>query len=210
MKRFAFTLTLAFFLVLFLVVSARHCHAQLVLNEILASPSLDWDGSGAYNYRDDEWVEVYNNTEVPIVLDGYRLTDAESTWRYGFTGVLPARSYLAVYGSASYAWERTHGYPAYGLSLSNTGDTVCLWFCGDGDSTIVDSYTYDKGAGGTDRSVGRSPDGVDDWYLFDALNPYTGTTPPFGTGCAPSPGDNNGCLTPVEDGTWGRIKTLFR
>jgi hypothetical protein len=210
MKRFAFTIPLALILVLFLVLSARFCYAQLVINEILASPSIDWDGDGSYSYRNDEWVEVYNNTEGPIVLDGYRLTDAETTWRYAFSGVLQARGYLVVYGSESYAWEKANGYPAYGLSLSNTGDTVQLWRFVGPDSVMVGSYAYGKNAAGIDRSVGRKPDGVEDWYIFDKLNPYTGTTPPLGTGCAPSPETANGCATPVEDNTWSRIKVLFR
>jgi Lamin Tail Domain len=210
MRHFAFTLRTAPLLVVFLVLSARFCSAQLVINEILASPSIDWNGDGVYTYRDDEWVEVYNNTEGPVVLDGYRLCDAETTWRYGFSGTLPARGYLVIFGDASYAWEKAHAYPAYGLSLSNTGDTVQLWQFVGADSFLVGSYTYGKNASGTDRSVGRKPDGVEDWYIFDALNPYTGTTPPLGTGCPPSPGTANGCATPVESETWSRIKTLFR
>ncbi len=210
MKRFAFTFLPALVLVLFLVLSARFCSAQLVINEILASPSIDWNGDNVYNYRDDEWVEVYNNTEGSILLDGYRLCDAETTWRYGFTGTLPARNYLVICGDASYAWEKAHAWPAYGLSLSNTGDTVQLWRFQGADSFLVDSYAYGRYAAGTDRSVGRKPDGVNDWYIFDALNVYTGTTPPLGTGCAPSPGAANGCATPVQNETWSRIKTLFR
>ncbi|MBN1504745.1 MAG: lamin tail domain-containing protein [Candidatus Eisenbacteria bacterium] len=210
MRRFAFTILHVLVVVLFLALSAGFCSAQLVINEILASPSIDWNGDGGYTYRDDEWVEVYNNTEGPIVLDGYRLADAETTWRYGFSGVLPARGYLVVYGSDSYAWEKAHAYPAYGLSLSNTGDAVQLWQFVGVESVQVGCYAYGKNAAGTDRSVGRKPDGVEDWYIFDALNPYTGTTPPVGTGCPPSPGTANGCTTPVEGETWGRIKTLFK
>jgi len=210
MKHVAFTFSFNLFLVLFLVLSVRFCHAQLVINEILASPSLDWDGSGAYYYRDDEWVEVYNSTDCPIVLDGYRLTDAETTWRYAFTGVLPARSFLVVFGSQSYAWEKENGFPAYGLSLNNTGDTVRLWRLTASDTTVVDSFAYGAVEAGTDRSVGRWPDAAGDWCLFDELNPYTGTPPPYGTGCPPTPGAINGCLTAAENGTWGRVKSLFR
>jgi len=209
MRHFAFIISHALVLVLLLVLSPQFCSAQLVINEILASPSIDWNGDGTYTYRDDEWVEVYNNTEGPIVLDGYRLADAETTWRYGFTGVLPARGYLVVYGDSSYAWEKAHAYPAYGLSLSNTGDTVRLWQFVGADSFQVGSYAYGRNAAGTDRSVGRKPDGAEDWYIFDKLNPYTGTTPPTGTNCPPSPAAANGCATPVDNETWGRIKTLF-
>jgi hypothetical protein len=210
MKRVAFLIPLVLCLVLFMVLSPRFCHAQLVINEVLASPSIDWNGDGTYTSRDDEWVEVYNNTEGPIVLDGYRLTDADTTWRYGFSGVLPARGYLVVFGSESYAWEKATGNPAYGLSLNNSGDTVRLWRFVGQDSFVVGAYTYGTNAAGRDRSVGRKPDGVGDWYIFDQLNPYTGTTPPLGTGCPPTPETANGCVTPVENETWSRIKVLFK
>ncbi len=37
----------------------------LQLNEILAAPARDWDGSGAFSSRDDEWVEVINSGNAP-------------------------------------------------------------------------------------------------------------------------------------------------
>jgi hypothetical protein len=204
MKRIAFIVPLV--LVLFPVLSS----AEIVINEILPAPSQDWDGDGIYNSRDDEWVEIYNNSDSPAILDGYRIGDADTTWRYGLCGILPVQGHLVVYGSQSYAWERANGYPAYGLSLSNTGDTVRLWRFVGVDSFQVDSYTYGKTAGGYNRSVGRKPSGSEDWYIFDALNPYTGTEPPLGTGCPPTPGGPNGCATGVDPRPWGAIKALFR
>jgi len=204
MKNIAFTFALVF--VLFPAFSG----AEIVINEILPSPSTDWNGDGVYNYRDDEWVEIYNNSDLPASLDGYRLGDADTTWRYGFCGVLPGKCHLVVFGSQSYAWEKSNGYPAYGLSLGNTGDIVRLWKFVGLDSFQVDVYVYDKYAGGTSRSVGRKPSGGPDWFLFDSLNPYTGLEPPLGTGCPPTPGGANGCATGVESGRWGEIKALFR
>ncbi|MCX5801758.1 MAG: lamin tail domain-containing protein [Candidatus Eisenbacteria bacterium] len=213
MKRIAFALPLVVVLsiVLFgIVLFPVLCSADVVINEILPSPSIDWNGDSVYNYRDDEWVEIYNNSESPAVLDGYRIADADTTWRYGLSGTIPAQGHLAVYGSQSYAWERANGYPAYGLSLANTGDTVRLWRFVGADSFQVDSYTYGKAAGGSNRSVGRKPSGSQDWYIFDALSPYSGTEPPLGTKCPPSPGGPNGCATDIVPEPWGAIKALFR
>ncbi|MFH0778467.1 MAG: lamin tail domain-containing protein [Candidatus Eisenbacteria bacterium] len=200
----------ALMLILFSVLVPRFSSAQVVINEVLASPSVDWDGDGAYYYRDDEWVEIHNSSDQPVSLDGYRIADADTSWRFGFTGTLGAHQCLVVFGSQSYAWERANGFPAYGLSLSNTGDTVRLWKFTAADSSQVDEYTYGKAAAGTDRSVGRKPDGTAEWWIFDALNPYAGTTPPLGTGCPPTPAGPTGCSTPVVSETWGYIKDLFR
>lgn len=85
--------------------------AQIVINEFLASPARDWNGDGTLSSRDDEWVEIYNPTSLPVVLDGYRVADADTSWRYGFTGTLAPHERLVVYGSESYAWEKAtkHG-----------------------------------------------------------------------------------------------------
>jgi hypothetical protein len=204
MKRIAFVLALT------VILFPGSAFANVVINEILASPSIDWDGDGGYYYRDDEWVEIFNWSNTPINLDDYRLADADTTWRYGFSGVLPARGHLVVFGSEAYAWERANGYPAYGLSLSNSGDTVRLWKFAGTDSFQVDSCDYGTQAAGTDRSIGREPDGTEQWYIFDALNPYSGSDPPVGTDCPPTPGGRNGCPTAVDTGAWGSIKALFR
>ena len=202
--------SIAFMLLLALVLFPASCLAQVLINEILASPGIDWDGDGIYNYRDDEWVEVYNNSDSPVMIDGYRIGDADTTWRYGLCGILPAQGHLVIYGSQSYAWEKANGYPANGLSLANAGDTVRLWRFAGADSFEVDSYTYGSAAGGQNRSVGRRPSGGMDWYLFDSLHLYTGTEPPLGTGCPPTPGGPNGCATGVDPQSWGAIKALFR
>jgi len=75
----------------------------------------------------------------------------------------------------------------------------------------VDSYTYKSHEAAADRAVGRSPDATDAWVIFDALNPYTGTMPPPGNGCAPTPGAPNVCeITPVVRLPWGRMKAVYR
>jgi hypothetical protein len=74
----------------------------------------------------------------------------------------------------------------------------------------VDAYAYVSHEAAADRAVGRGPDGGS-WMLFDALDPYTGSTPPLGSGCPPSPGGPNQCgTTPTFHASWGRIKALYR
>ncbi len=184
--------------------------AALRLNEILAGPGRDWDGSGAFSSRDDEWVEVVNTGATALDLTGFLITDGDSIPRLALSGTLGAGAVQVFYGKQSFDWEHATGYPAFGFSLGNSGDKVMLWQVVGADTTLVDSYTYDSHQGATDRAVGRVPDGAGTWTLFDALNPYTGTTAPVGTGCAPSPGAPNLCnTTPVRATTWGRVKQLY-
>ena len=181
-----------------------------VLNEFLAGPARDWDGNGVLSTRDDEWVEVHNGGAATLDLSCFLLTDSERVPRFAFSGTLEPGGRVLVFGSDAYAWEKAAAYPAYGLSLANTGDTVMLWQVVEAETLLVDSYAYGSHEAAADRAVGRRVDGGE-WALFDGLDPYTGTTPPLGTGCLPSPGVTNLCGdTPALAPTWGRIKTIYR
>lgn len=97
------------------------------LSEILAAPARDWDGSGAFSSRDDEWVEIVNGGAGPADLTGFFITDGDTIPRFGFSGTLAAGAVQLVTGAASVAWERATAHPVFGLSLGNTGETVMLW-----------------------------------------------------------------------------------
>ena len=180
------------------------------ISEFMAGPARDWDGNGTFSSRDDEWIEIVNGGSAVADLTPYFLTDGDSIPRFGFTGTLAPGVVLLVTGSASVNWERATGHPVFGLSLGNSGDKVLLWKVTGSDTTLVDGYTYKTQEAAADRAVGRTLDGSD-WKLEDGLDPYTGTTPPLGTGCAPTPGAPNDCgVVAVNRETWGRLKALYR
>jgi hypothetical protein len=179
------------------------------ISEFLAGPARDWDGSGTFSSRDDEWIEIVNAGAATADLSPYFITDGDSIPRFGFTGTLAPGAVVLVTGSASVTWERATGHPVFGLSLGNSGDKVLLWKVTGPDTTLVDGYTYKTQEAASDRAVGRTADGSD-WKLEDALNPYTGATPPLGTGCAPTPGAPNDCgVVPTLRETWGRLKAQY-
>lgn len=180
------------------------------LNEILAGPARDWDGSGAFSSRDDEWIEIANAGAAAADLAGYFVTDGDSIPRYAFSGALAPGAVLLVTGKMSYDWERANGQPAFGLSLGNSGDAVLLWRVTGPDTVLVDAYAYRSHEAAADRASGRSA-ATGEWRLFDALNPYTGTLSPQGTLCAPTPASPNTCAsTPARRSSWGELKTRRR
>jgi hypothetical protein len=193
------------------IVCVPDCRAQVRINEFLADPARDWDGDGALNSRDDEWVEIINLGESVVDLGGYRLADGEGrpVWRYEFSGTLGPGAVRIVYGSDSRAWEEANGFPVYGLSLNNTGDRVGLYRIGGADTAVVDDFTYTEVATRDDRAVGRRSDRPDVWVTFDGHNPCT-TCEPAGTGCYPTPDAANACETATESRTWGAIKGIYR
>lgn len=185
--------------------------AALAINEFVPGPAHDWDGSGAFSSRDDEWIEVVNPGVAILDLAPFFITDSDTIPRYRFSGSLAPGARLVVFGKQAYEWERATGHPAFGFSLSNTGDAVMLWQVTAGDTALIDTYAYRSHEAAADRSIGRLPDASGTWALFDALNPYTGTVPPQGNGCSPSLGDTNACTpTPVQNATWGKMKAFYR
>ena len=179
------------------------------ISEFMAGPARDWDGNGTFSSRDDEWIEIVNGGSAVADLTPYFLTDGDSIPRFGFTGTLAPGAVVLVTGAESVTWERATTHPVFGLSLGNTGDKVLLWKVTGSDTTLVDGYTYKTQEAASDRAVGRTADGAE-WKLEDALNPFTGTTPPLGTGCAPTPGTANDCgVVPTLRETWGRLKAQY-
>lgn len=103
-----------------------------------------------------DWVELYNTTDAPLSLAGYRLTEdpAAEGLRFGDT-VIPPKGYLLVYCDAN------DPAPAGALhapfSLNGNGDDVYL-ITPDGDvadsfSTGKQRYGVTSGRNGTDRRV---------------------------------------------------------
>jgi len=183
--------------------------SSIQLSEILAGPSRDWDGDGAFVARQDEWLEIRNNGASVETLAGYLVSDADSTIRYAFTGSVAPGGVLLVTGRMAEDWQRAQSRTVSGLSLNNSGDTVRLFQIQGADTVEVESKTYNSIEGATDRSTGRLGPG-DEWVLFDGFNRYAGTGTPPGTGCNPTPGAVNDCPTSTEKTTWGKIKMRFR
>src|SRR5260221_4120124 len=84
----------------------------LKLNEICAGPARDWDGSGAFSSRDDEWVEVVSLGATPLDLAGFLITDGDSIPRFALSGSLGPGAVRVIYGKESFDWEKLVGQPA--------------------------------------------------------------------------------------------------
>jgi len=204
------TMRLAVVLVLLLTLTvfAGSARAQIVLNELMPDPASDWsptDGNEDYGSLEDEWVEIFNMGSAAVDVTGWRLRDAvsDSSWRFGFDGVLEPGEFFVVYGNEAYQWEEVNGYAKNGLSLNNAGDTITL--VSADLVTVVDLVTYESQDVGDDRSWGRVPDGSLNWVCNDGLNPAS----PPGSGLPPTPGEPN-LGAPVETADWGQIKAFFR
>src|SRR5437764_14316946 len=93
-------------LLLFISAAPARADTALHLNEVLPGPARDWDGSGAFSSRDDEWVEVVNTGATSLDVSSFFLTDADSIPRFAFSGSLAPSEHRVVYGKDSYDWEK--------------------------------------------------------------------------------------------------------
>jgi len=184
----------------------------VVINELMADPETDWNSSGVPNYRDDEWVEVYNNGTGVENLAAYYLRDiTDDTPHLQMSGLLQPGQVMVFYGGDAVAWQQDNDVTVSGLSLNNTGDTVEVVFWDGIDYRVIDSVSYTDHEAEDERSSGRDPlTGA--WTLYDGLNPHTGSQEPLGSGCLPSPGAPNDCppLVPVKRTSWDGLKSLYR
>jgi len=120
---------------------------NVVVNELLANPS---DGQTGF-------VELYNHSATPVDLSGCVLTDDATKNKF----IFPANSVIGAAGYLSLPQGRL------GFSLNPAGGLV-LFRNPDG-SRVLDAVSYEPQGRGV--SLGRWPDGADDFYPLSAASP---------------------------------------
>lgn len=136
---------------------------DLVINEVCPDPKLgipDDDGEIV------DWVELKNNTDRPISLTGYYLSDKENKpmkWRFPDGATIPAGGYYLVYCSGKNKLQE-NGIPHSSFSISAERETVVL---SDSYGRLVDRVNIENIP--EDYSYGRSD--VGDWRLFELTTP---------------------------------------
>jgi hypothetical protein len=130
----------------------------IVINEVMAlNTRTAQDAQGQYN----DWIELYNATDIPIDMAGRYLTDdltQPTKWRFPETDasatVVPAYGHLIVWTDNDTADAGLHA----NFKLASAGEEIGL-FAADGN-TLMDSLAFDEQH--ADISYGRFPDGSSD------------------------------------------------
>ncbi len=124
---------------------------DLVINEFMASnDATQADQDGDF----DDWIELYNNTNSSITLDGFFLSDDidnPTKWAFPAGSSIAANGYLIIWADEDLDQEGLHA----DFKLSAGGETVIL---ADADTALIDTVTYlDQSA---DISHGRFANGT--------------------------------------------------
>ena len=146
---------------------------NLVVNEFMASnETTATDSGGEY----DDWIELYNNTNEEISLNGYFLSDDGdelALWAFPDT-TISANGYLIVWADKDEDQQGLHA----DMKLSSSGETIYL---SNSDTTIIDEVSYSDQE--TDFSYVRYPNGTGS---FSQMAPSIGA-------------ENTDALTDVEN-----------
>ena len=151
----------SFVLFLLLLFSTSKLYSQLVINEFLASNSALNEDPDFQNNSD--WLELYNAGSTAINLKGYYITDNlnnPAKWKVTIDTVIAPGSYVVIWTDSKDSALHTS------YNLSKDGEEIGVF---SPIGTIVDTIRYKTQS--TDISVGRSPDGGNQWYYFNKPTP---------------------------------------
>jgi len=126
---------------------------DLVINEFMAdNENTVTDQDGEY----DDWIELYNNSDEDINLEGYYLSDdglEPDKWMFPDTAIL-AHDYLIIWADKDEEQEGLHA----DIKLSADGEMVVL---SDNNLVLLDEVSF--GPQKPDTTTGRYPNGTGDF-----------------------------------------------
>ena len=136
---------------------------SVVINELMADNDNTFaDPQGDY----DDWVELHNRTDTPVLLTGMYLSDKEdepTKWQFPENTEIPANGYLIVWLDDD---EDDLGGLHANFKLSKDGEMVSLVDTDMKGNQVLDNIIFE--AQETDTAYGRLPDGTGDFQVVQA------------------------------------------
>ncbi|VAX37934.1 hypothetical protein MNBD_UNCLBAC01-416 [hydrothermal vent metagenome] len=147
-------------------------HAIIFINEILADPAAgisgDANNDGTTSSKQDEFIELFNDSNYSVNISGWFLTDATKT-RHLFptNSVISPYDYFIIFGGGNpeiplSTWQTAS---TKSLGFNNSGDTIRLF---NNTSQLIDQVTYGK-EGGKNQSLTYYPTGDGDFILHSDI-----------------------------------------
>ncbi len=127
------------------------CNAQAVMNEIYSRGTVG----------DPDWIEIFNGSEAPVDLSGYKIYDIAGNSGTKPKKQIPAGTVLPAYGFYVVLTE-DGTTEASNFGLSSAGEWVWLE---NPAGQVVDSVAFS--AMTETQSYGRLPDGTANWQLLN-------------------------------------------
>ncbi|GDX82901.1 hypothetical protein LBMAG42_47120 [Deltaproteobacteria bacterium] len=144
----------------------------LVINEVLASNTTN---NSDNTTEFDDWVEIYNNGDTILQLDGFYLSDdeAEKTLFALPAGVgIDAHGFIGIWCDGQPEQTTASEYHT-SYKLDRKGDEVYLNYA-EGNQIVTADSVYWEAEQTPDVSAARVPDGAENWVnqapTFEASN----------------------------------------
>jgi hypothetical protein len=145
---------------------AKNILFQLYINEIMAdNKTTIADEAGEY----DDWIEIYNKSDIPVVLSGMYLSDDMNNptkWRIPNIEI-PQRGFLLFWADSNEQQGALHT----NFNLNASGEIVALFDKIENDNALLDMIEFE--AQKPDISYGRYPDGGASLRFFGKPSPVT-------------------------------------
>ncbi|MBC8230563.1 CotH kinase family protein [bacterium] len=145
---------------------AKNILFQLYINEIMAdNKTTIADEAGEY----DDWIELYNKSDMPVVLSGMYLSDDMNNptkWRIPNIEI-PQRGFLLFWADSNEQQGELHT----NFNLNAGGEIVALFDKMENGNALLDMIEFE--AQNPDISYGRYPDGGASLRFFAKPSPIT-------------------------------------
>jgi len=171
-------------LFLFIGLSLGALPDDVVINEIA------W--MGTIHSHNDEWIELYNNSLLPIDLTDWSLKAADGTPAISLNGIIPAKGYFLLERTNDETIKDLEADQIYTGALENAGEDLQLrdasdnlidsvpcetngdWFAGENDGRYTMERT-DPGSPGTTKNNWHTNNGITRNGTDADDNPINGT-----------------------------------
>lgn len=90
----------------------------------------------------DEWIELYNNNDSPVSLEGWILKSATGTLEIVLKGIIPAKGFYLLERTDDDTISSINADLIYSGALKNNGESIGLY---DNLTNLVDSAFYPDG-----------------------------------------------------------------
>jgi parallel beta-helix repeat protein len=153
---------LKYLLVIAISTSAYLGHAQVVINELVAS---NLNSALDQMQEADDWFELYNTTNQAVDISGWKLSDdflTPNKWNIPSGTIISANGFLLFWADNDVLQGSNHS----NFKLSAGGEQLIL---SNALGSIIDSLSF--GPQQTDISYGRTPDGANPFGYFTTTTP---------------------------------------
>jgi len=118
---------------------------DVVINE-MAWMGTKVEGVESKNWWRYEWLELYNNTQNPILLDGWKieLYRTELDWTLELKGTILPESHFLIVSSDKIFPNHDLNYSNLGGKLNNNGQKILLKDSSGNILDIIDCFSYQK------------------------------------------------------------------